>query len=298
MRIATYNLEPKIVNTALMQVWRWAKDNGHEVEHYNHLLRREYDRIYAFSLFDFTPKHYVTPEMICGGTGFDVGSYLPAEITECDYDYSAYPPDDPVWDGEPYSIVWFSRGCIRRCPFCVVREKEGTIYPVTPKPLNPDGRYVVVQDNNFFANTYWRQAIRKLKEWGQPVALQGVDLRLLDDEQVDALKTLRHRKRLKVAWDDPRIDMMPKLKWLAERSSPVRVMVYILIGYKFPGWRVSSHEENLRRVNEVAALGMSPFVMPYDKSDGYQRHFARWVNGFVYKVASWEEYQTGEKVTA
>lgn len=140
-----YNLEPKIVNTAMMQVSQYYKEKGDTVEEYSPLYHNTYDKIYAFSIFDFTPKDYVRKDMICGGTGFDIKSRLPLEIEECNYDWSLYPDCD-------YSIVWFSKGCIRNCPFCVVREKEGKIYSVEPKNLNPNGKYIHVQDNNFLAN--------------------------------------------------------------------------------------------------------------------------------------------------
>ena len=148
MRIGLYNLEPKIVNTAMMQVSQYHKEQGDSVEIYSPLYHNSYDKVYAFSLFDFTPKYYVREDMICGGTGFDVASKLPSEIEACDYDWSLYPDCD-------YSIVWFSRGCIRQCPFCVVRQKEGYIHTVTPKNLNPNGKWIRVQDNNFFANPNW-----------------------------------------------------------------------------------------------------------------------------------------------
>ena len=47
-------------------------------------------------------------------------------------DYSIYPE-------YPFSLQFFSRGCIRKCPFCLVREKEGYIQTVEPVELNPKG---------------------------------------------------------------------------------------------------------------------------------------------------------------
>ena len=60
-------------------------------------------------------------------------------------DYSIYPE-------YPFSLQFFSRGCIRKCPFCLVREKEGYIQAVEPVELNPKGKWIEVLDNNFFAN--------------------------------------------------------------------------------------------------------------------------------------------------
>ncbi len=174
----------------------------------------DFDKIYAFSLFDFTDKSKVTKDMICGGSGFDLTTKLPLEIEKCDYDWSLYPNCD-------YSLIWFSKGCIRRCgrkadPYCVVRDKEGYIQPVEPKNLNPRGKYIKIMDNNFFANPKWHKSIDFLNEWGQPVDMeQGLDLRILDQEKcrvVNNLKIYKNKKgtlrKMKCAWDNPREDML------------------------------------------------------------------------------------------
>ena len=98
----------------MMQVSQYHKNQGDEVHMYSPLYHDWYDKVYAFSLFDFTDKSYVRDDMIVGGTGFDITSRLPSEIEASDLDYSIFPDCD-------YSIIWFSRGCIRNCPFCVVR---------------------------------------------------------------------------------------------------------------------------------------------------------------------------------
>lgn len=64
-----------------------------------------------------------------------------------------------------------------------------------------------------------------------------------------------------------------------------KVMCYVLIGY----W--STPEEDLYRVEKLRELGVDPFVMPFDKSDTYQRRFARWVNHkAIFKSCSFLEY--------
>lgn len=59
MKIGLYNLEPKINNSAMMQVSQYYKNRGDEVEIYSPLFHDSYDKVYAFSLFDFTDKSYV-----------------------------------------------------------------------------------------------------------------------------------------------------------------------------------------------------------------------------------------------
>ena len=282
MRIGLYNLEPKIVNTAMMQVSQYHKEQGDSVEIYSPLYHATYDKVSAFSLFDFTPKPYVRDDMIVGGTGFDVASKLPSEIEACDYDWSLYPECD-------YSIVWFSRGCIRNCPFCVVNRKEGDICPVKPKNLNPNGEYIKIMDNNFFANPNWGESINQLLEWGQPVDMQGFDIRLFNEEQGEALQKLKHHLRFKFAWDNPKQDIDDKIELLLNYIPPSKLMCYTLIGY----W--STEDQDLYRVNHLwDKYKIDSFVMPYNKFDKYQLNFARWVNNKVlFRTRTWQEYKDG-----
>jgi hypothetical protein len=285
LKVGLYNLEPQIVNTAMMQVSTYYKERGSKVEIFNHLEREEYDMIYAFSIFDFTDKRYVTPDMIAGGTGFDVTSRLNPAIEACSYDYSIFPKCD-------FSVVWFSRGCIRKCPFCVVPRKEGKIHSVEPKlPLNPKGKYIRVRDNNFFANPRWHEAVETLNSWGQPIDLeQGVDVRIMDDEQYEALKSMKLKKLVRVAWDNPKLDLRDKLAALVEHVNPEhrrdKIQCYVLIGFD------STPEEDLYRVRELIKLSIDPYVMPFDLKDPWQRKLKGWVNrkSIFNSGVTWEDY--------
>ena len=284
LKIGLYNLEPNIFNSAMMQVSQYYKDNGHEVCIYSPLYHNTYDLVYAFSLFDFTDKSYVRKDMITGGTGFDIASRLPKEIEDSNLDYSIFPECD-------YSIIWFSRGCFRNCPFCVVREKEGYIRPVKPKNLNPNGKFIKVMDNNFFANPEWHSAVEQLREWGQPIDMQGFDIRIFDEDQGEALQSLKHHQAFKFAWDNPRDNIDDKIELLLDYIKAYKLMCYVLIGY----W--STEEEDLNRVMHLwDEYKIVPFVMPYNKFDKYQRSFARWCNNrYLFKTRSWEDYKNGAR---
>lgn len=280
MKIGLYNLEPAIVNTAMMQVSTYHKLNNDEVYIYSPLFHDEYDKIYAFSIFDYTDKGYVRDDMITGGTGFDIKSKLPVEITKCEYDWSLYPDCD-------YSILWFSRGCIRNCPFCVVREKEGYIHSVEPLNLNPNGEYVKVMDNNFFANPNWNDSVDYLLGLGQKIDMQGFDIRIFNEDQGEALSQLKHHKAFKFAWDNPRDNIDDKIELLLDYIKPSNLMCYVLIGY----W--SSPMEDYQRVMHLwEKYKIHSFVMPYDKFNRYQKDFSRWVNNkIIFKSCTWGEYQ-------
>ena len=270
----------------MMQVSQYYKDRGDDVSIYSPLFHDTYDKIYAFSIFDFTPKDYVRKDMICGGTGFNINSKLPPEIEKCDLDYSIFPKCD-------YSIIWFSRGCFRNCPFCVVRQKEGNIHPVKPKNLNPNGKFIKIMDNNFFGNPEWETAIDTLHEWDQKVELtQGFDIRIFDEKQGEALRSLKtYNSAFKFAWDNPHDNLDNQIELLLDYVKPSKLMCYVLIGY----W--SSPEEDLYRVMHLwDEYKIDAFAMPFNKYDPYQKDFARWCNNkVIFKTRTWDEYKNGNK---
>lgn len=282
MKVGLIDLEPKIVNTANMQIAAYHKNKGDTIEWWTPLEHRGFSVVYCSSLFDYTDKSDIPDDVICGGTGFDVTSRLSRAMEDCDYDYSIYPKCRK-------SIVWFSRGCPRKCPWCVVPKKEGNIHTVRLKGLNPKGKYIVVQDNNFFANSDWEKAIRMLIITGQPVDFQGVDVRILNKRQIIYLAAMPHYKQIKIAWDITKEEkkIMAGIKRLTKYVKPYKLMCYVLIGYD------SSEEQDLHRVETLRSLGIDPFVMPYDRSDLYQRSFARWVNHkAIFKKVPWEDYRS------
>lgn len=261
-----------------MQISQYHKEQDDKVYKYNPLF--DYDKVYASSLFDFTNKQYVTNDMIIGGTGFNLTNKLPKEVEECNYDWSLYPDCN-------YSILWFSRGCIRKCPFCVVNKKEGYIHSVEPKNLNPNGKYIKVMDNNFFANPKWRDSVDYLLDIGQKVDLQGFDIRIFNNEQGEALKQLKHEKLFKFAWDNPQDNIDNKIELLLNYIKPYKLMCYTIIGY----W--SNPFEDYYRVKHLwDKYKIHAFALPFDKFDRYQKDFGRWVdNKIVFKSTTWFEYQ-------
>ena len=269
-------------NIALMKVANFYKQLGHEVEHADFGY---YDKLYISKLFNFTPeidKPLITSnEIYKGGTGYDIKNRLPLDIELCDPDYSIYPDCD-------FSVQFFSRGCIRNCSFCVVREKEGYIMPQKPMNLNPNGKHIEILDNNFFANPEWKSAIDYLLDKKQPVNFHGVDVRIMNEEQAYWLNKLKHLKQIHIAWDFPKIDLVPQIAEMTKYVKPYKIMCYVLIGFN------STPEQDLYRVEKLRELKIDPFVMPYDKSDQYQKKFARWVNHkAIFKTVKWPEYRQG-----
>jgi hypothetical protein len=259
-------------NLALMKLSSFHKINGDNVEWYNGL--DYYDRVYMSKVFSFSTNEnrvIQANEVIKGGTGYDVKQKLPEDIENIDPDYTLYPM-------HKFSLQLFSRGCVRRCPFCIVSEKEGKLRPVKPMSLNQDGNYIEVLDNNFFANPLWREAVNYLNSTRQKINLHGVDVRLIDEEQATALNSMKLANHaIHIAWDNPRENILPKLKEMVKYVGRHKITCYVLIGY----W--SDIDEDYHRVIELKNIGVDPFVMPYrgianERPSQYEKDFAGWVN--------------------
>ncbi len=284
MKIGLIDLEEKIFNTALMQISQYHKQKGDTVGWWSPLTDGQFDVVYCSSLFDFTDKSEVPKRAICGGTGYDVTSLLLKDMEACDLDYSIYPKCDK-------SFLWFSRGCVRNCPWCVVQQKEGGIRSVIPKNTNPKGEHIVVMDNNFFESGNWWPAICQLKYYQQPIDFQGINVRTITKGQCFALNTLKIHKQIKIAWDDPHEDMLPHLRRIIQLIKPYKLMCYVLIGY-YDEPKHLARAFDLYRVRTLQRYGIDPFVMPYNKNDPYQKKFARYVNHkAIFNSVAWKDYR-------
>jgi hypothetical protein len=102
----------------------------------------------------------------------------------------------------------------------------------------------------------------------------------------EALNSLKHMHQIHIAWDDPRDNLDVKLSDITQWIKPYKLMCYVLVGYN------STPEQDLQRVETLRKLKIDPFVMVYDKSNGYCKKFSRWVNHkAIFKSIPWSEYQ-------
>lgn len=267
-------------NYALMKISAYHKHKKDKVEWVN--KSTEYDIVYSSKVFTFTEDYdyngIKTKQLIQGGTGYNITSKLPAEIENYNrLDYSIYPKCD-------FSMVFFSRGCIRKCKFCIVSKKEGYITPVKATPLNKNGKWIDVLDNNFFANPNWKQALEILKKKNQPINFRGVDLRILTDDQAIELNKVKIKNSIYIAWDNPKEDLEPQLSQLVKHIKPYKLRCYVLVGYN------STIAEDLHRIYTLQKYNILPYVMVYKDYENpqektpYQKDLCRWANNvFVFK---------------
>lgn len=260
-------------NLALMKLSAWHKAQGDEVSWWS--PEREYDKVYSSKVFTFTKDEPLLPVgTIRGGTGYGKYEDLPAEIDRMFPDYSLYPNCD-------YAIGFLTRGCVRKCPWCVVPKKEGWIRPyMTWREIKrPDSRDIKFMDNNVLACDFGREQM--IDMIGQNVRVdfnQGLDARLVDDDVADILSRLKWIRFIRFSCDtDAMLDLVLQKIDLLKRHGvkPYRIFVYVL---------VQDIESAEKRAIALRSAGVDVFAQPYrDFTTNEQpplelRRFARWVN--------------------
>lgn len=191
-------------NLFLMKISTWIKLQGGEAGF------NVADPTHAFisCVFDWN-KHRVEsacqllklqyPDIIInkGGSGYD----MHARHKESELMY----PDYSLYKNMDYDYGFTSRGCIRNCHFCIVREKEGIFKPVQhPREFHdPYHKSAVLMDNNILADEKWFMQVadyfieNKLKVDFN----QGLDIRLMTPAVADKLAELKPRNYWRFAYD-------------------------------------------------------------------------------------------------
>lgn len=295
MRIGIAQVDGKLPNLALMRLSAYHKRRGDSVEWYAPLAR--YGRVYASKIFTFTPDDpYLPPDAIRGGTGYDIRSRLPDEVEECAPDYSIYP-------SERNAYGFLTRGCINRCPWCVVPEKEGalSVYSDIETIYRESGnrRNIVLMDNNFISAPldFCREQVEKMRRLNLRVDFnQSTDARLYNEETAAIMAAVPWLKypRLSCDYDAEIPAVINAMKLLRRHGCSGEIMVYIL-AYN------GEVDSALHRINSLVSADPRcvPFVMPFrnlhDDSDPPNQELkdlARWVNRVILrKSCSFEEYR-------
>jgi hypothetical protein len=207
-----------------------------------------------------------------GGSGLSLDFALPPGIDLIKPDYDLYPFQE-------YSMGFTSRGCIRKCDFCIVPVKEGRFRRSQHIKEFYDSRFKSCKllDNNiladkewFFENTNW--AIDNKVKLD---ITQGMDIRLLTPEIANHLKQIRFvDQQMKFAWDnciDERriLDGIAMLKD-AGINTRRNVSFYVLVGFN------STVAEDMYRCQVLKDHRCHAFVMKYHNENPVLNHLARW----------------------
>ena len=277
----------KMPNLALMKLSTWHKAKGDNVERTMPVLATAYDKVYMSKVFTWSDMPCLPANAEIGGTGCDLHKTLPDEIEKLYPDYSLYKMD--------YSMGFLTRGCIRKCEFCFVPEKEGKIKPAADIEEFLRHKKAVLLDNNVLAHEHGLKQIEKIGKLGIKVDFnQGLDARLINDDIARLLAKVKWLKPIRLACDSA--TMMEPVRKAVELlrkhgATPKTYFCYLLVS--------SDIEDAHERAMFLRGLGVDPFAQPLrtptnGEPDSETRRFARWVNHkAIFKTVKWKDYLRG-----
>lgn len=191
----------------------------------------------------------------------------------------------PRWNG---SIVFASRGCVRRCGFCAVPRLEGRLNSLksTIRPfIHPKHSKVILWDNNILAASNWNRIAGELLELGLTVDFnQGLDSRLVTPavaHQISSLKT----EVIRLAYDHVGSSAYVEraIRLLDEAGVRRRkILVYTLYNY------LDSPADFLQRVRDILDWGAVSYPMRFEPLDSLRKNMhvsPKWTRGLLEMVA-------------
>jgi len=247
--ISDDGFEPDIVYATSLFTYAW--EPVHEViRFYSSKYRRA--RVIVGGIYASLCSGHIEQTF---GDRVEIHKGLVPEIEELLPDYSLV----PEWKT---SILFSSRGCIRKCPFCSVPqlEPEFESKKSIKHLIYPGHKKVILWDNNILASPYWRNIFDELRGSGLEVDFnQGLDARLLTEETALRLKTLRI-PTVRLAYDSKGIrkSLKKAINLLMDVGiSSRRIVVYCLYGY------LDTPDDFLERVRDLIAWGVVAYPMRY-----------------------------------
>ena len=304
-------------NLALMKISGFYKEKGNSIElitTYNNIFRTldNYDKIYLSKVFSFTKIPIdltMHPTIEYGGTGFflDKAPDLPYEIEHHMPDYNLY--NDfilqeidrgikPVRfsDYLDYSIGFATRGCFRKCDFCV-NKKYNKAFKHSPikEFFDPTRKYIYLWDDNFLSYDRWYEVLDELEEVDRPFQFrQGLDIRLMTNEKA-RLSKMKYRGEFIFAFDHIKDkDLIErKIKLWKEYSDKI-AKLYILCAYESQD--IYDIENTFERIRILMKYKCLPYIMRYEsykntEFEGMYINLARWCNQpNFFKKKSFREY--------
>jgi len=166
------------------------------------------------------------------------------------------------------NATFTTRGCIRKCKFCIVNKIEKEFLELNDWPIRP-----IICDNNLLVSSskHFNSVIDKLKPLKGIDFNQGLDARLLTKEMASRLAEL-DLYCVRLAWDHIKLekDFLRAVDLFVSVGIPKKkIRTYILIGYN------DTPEDALYRLQTTKDLGMWPNPMRYQPLDVEKR------NGYV-----------------
>lgn len=325
---------PNLVCEKISGYWNERGEETTLVLNYDDI--NEYDEVYISKVFTDTPcpdylydENWLKehPNVHIGGTGFyfDKAPNLPDEIEHHMPNYHLY--DKWIYNEVnkaeekyrienksfnkssymaqfreylEYSIGFMTRGCFRKCPFCV-NQKYDHVFKHSPLEefYDESRKKICLLDDNFLGCPNWKEMLQQLINLGKPFKFkQGLDERLLTQEKIDMLFKSKYDGDYTFAFDNVSdYDLIKSKLQMIRKANTINnsIKFYILVGFESTDHK--DIENCFKRIELLFMYQCLPYVMRYQnkndtpwKNSKYRSLYvtiARWANqpGIVKKMS-------------
>lgn len=164
-----------------------------------------------------------------------------------------------------YSIGFMTRGCFRKCPFCV-NQKYDHVFMHSPLEefYDPSMKRICLLDDNILGCPNWRNILEELISTGKPFKFkQGMDERLLTDEKCELLFRAKYDGDYTFAFDNiADYDLIHKqLRRIRKYTNSINIKFYVLIG--FESVDENDIENAFKRIELLMRFKCLPYIMRY-----------------------------------
>lgn len=293
----------------------------------------DFDSVYVSKVFTDTPAPdwiKETDKIHIGGTGFyfDKAPNLPDEIEHHMPDYSLYddwiesvvaeakvekeklrkPFDEASFrlqfrEYKEYSIGFLTRGCFRKCGFCVNKKYNHVFLHSPLDEFYDESRpKICLLDDNFLGCPNWKALLEGLIATGRKFKFkQGIDERLLTEEKCRLLFSANYDGDYTFAFDNiADYDLIQsKLEMIRRYTDTRYIKFYVLVG--FESTTIEDIENAFKRIELLMRYHCVPYIMrfqnknetPWKDSEfrGMYTQLARWCNQqHLYKKMSFRQF--------
>lgn len=314
-------------NLACMKISAYCKSKGaetHLIKSWDDSYIDECDKLFVSKVFtdtEISDSILNRDNVVKGGTGFyfDKAKPLPDEIEHIMPDYTLYYDYIKQFKYSKklrkqfeyyidYSIGFTTRGCFRKCEFCVNKKYDHSFIHSNLKEFyDPSKKYICLLDDNVLSNPNWKSIISELQSTNKPFQFkQGLDERLLTEEKCEMLFNSKYHGDYIFAFDNIEdYDLIEqKLKLIRRYTDSECIKFYVLVGYKSTG--LQDIKDMFRRIELLFRYGCYPYIMRYQsqidkpfmksKYKGLYINVARWCNQVnIVKRLSFKQFAEREQ---
>lgn len=200
-----------------------------------------------------------------------------------------------------YSIGFLTRGCVRKCPFCVNKNINYVYnYSDLSDFVDNNRPMIYLWDDNFFASKNWKELLSELQATKKSFQFrQGLDIRLLNEEKAEMLSKSKYHGDFIFAFDQIQDkELIERKLTIWKKYSRKTTKLYLFCGYEI-------HDDTsllvdiinlFKRIEVLMKYGCLGYVMRHEDHRNHPLNniytqIARWCNQpQFYKKMSFKEF--------